>query len=71
MKKLKIAPTVIIKPTELSSYKNLVDVIDEMLICHIGAYTILDLSDGDRYLLYKKTSKGEYLSDAQRAAGIK
>ncbi|MDR0546337.1 MAG: biopolymer transporter ExbD [Dysgonamonadaceae bacterium] len=66
-KKAKKAPTIMIKATELSTYKNLVDVLDEMLICNIGAYAIIDISDGDRYLLYEKTKYGEYLTEKQRA----
>ncbi|MDR1683525.1 MAG: biopolymer transporter ExbD [Candidatus Symbiothrix sp.] len=66
-KEAKKAPTIMIKATELSTYKNLVDVLDEMLICNIGAYAIIDISDGDRYLLYEKTKYGEYLTEAQRA----
>ncbi|GHV10783.1 biopolymer transporter ExbD [Bacteroidia bacterium] len=69
MKELRIAPTVMIKATELASYKNLVDALDEMLICNIGAYAVIDMSDGDRYLLYKKTDDGAYLTEEQRAQG--
>jgi len=67
MKETKIAPTVMIKPTEKSSYKNLVDALDEMLVCNIGAYAIIDLTDGDRYLLYMKTQNPDYLTEQQRA----
>lgn len=66
-KEAKKAPTIMIKSTELAVYKNLVDVLDEMLICNIGAYAIIDITDGDRYLLYEKTKYGEYLTEAQRA----
>ncbi|GHU69844.1 biopolymer transporter ExbD [Bacteroidia bacterium] len=66
-KTAKIAPTVMVKATELSTYRNLVDVLDEMLICNIGAYAIIDITDGDRYLLYEKTKYGEYLTEKQRA----
>ncbi|MDR0843952.1 MAG: biopolymer transporter ExbD [Tannerella sp.] len=67
----KIAPTIMIKPTDLSTYKNLVDVLDEMLICNIGAYAIIELSEGDRYLLFKKTDNPEYLTEKQRAEATK
>lgn len=63
----KIAPTVMIKPTDQSTYKNLVDALDEMLVCNIGAYAIVDLDDGDRYLLYNKTGYMDYLTDKQKA----
>jgi biopolymer transport protein ExbD len=74
MKELKIAPTVMIKPTDFATYKNLVDVLDEMLICNIGAYAVIDMTDGDRYLLFKKTGNNEYLTPellAQGSAGLK
>jgi biopolymer transport protein ExbD len=67
MKVTKTAPTVMIKATDQSTYKNLVDALDEMLVCNIGAYAIVDLADGDRYLLYKKTNNQDYLTDKQRA----
>jgi len=67
MKVTKTAPTVMIKATDKSTYKNLVDALDEMLVCNIGAYAIVDLTDGDRYLLFKKTNDSDYLTDAQRA----
>jgi biopolymer transport protein ExbD len=62
-------PTIMIKPTDLSTYKNLVDVLDEMLVSNIGAYAVIDVQDGDRYLLYKKTGNCEYLTEQQRAEG--
>jgi len=67
MKVTKTAPTVMIKATDQSTYKNLVDALDEMLVCNIGAYAIVDIADGDRYLLYKKTNNQDYLTDKQRA----
>ncbi|MDR0505799.1 MAG: biopolymer transporter ExbD [Dysgonamonadaceae bacterium] len=65
MKVLKIAPTVMIKPTDFSSYKNMVDALDEMVVCNIGTYAVMDLVDGDRYLLYKKTNNPIYLTEEQ------
>jgi biopolymer transport protein ExbD len=62
----KIAPTVMIKPTDLSSYKNMVDALDQMLICNIGSYAIVDLVDGERYLLWKKTGNTAYLTEKQK-----
>jgi Biopolymer transport protein ExbD/TolR. len=67
IKEDKNAPTVMIKPTDLASYANMVNALDEMLICNIGAYTILDMSDGDRYLLYQKTGNLDYLTEEQLA----
>jgi biopolymer transport protein ExbD len=62
-------PTVMVKPTDFSTYKNLVDVLDEMLVTNIGAYAVIDIADGDRYLLYKKTNDGKYLTPEQVAQG--
>ena len=63
-------PTVIIKPTDFASYKNVVDVLDEMLVTNIGPYAIIDLQDGDRYLLYKKTGDPKYLTEELAKQGM-
>ena len=42
---------VLIKPDEKSKYKNLVDILDEMLICNVGRYAIVDLSESERELI--------------------
>lgn len=39
---------VIIKPTKDSRYKNLVDALDEMAICKVRYYVILEVSDLER-----------------------
>ncbi|MGI6223948.1 MAG: ExbD/TolR family protein [Prevotella sp.] len=49
--------TVIIKATDNSSYKNLVDALDEMQICSIGKYVIDKLSPKDIELLKKNNVK--------------
>lgn len=49
---------VVIKPTDEASYKNLVDVLDEMQICSIGKYAIVDLADGDKFLIQNYEQKG-------------
>lgn len=67
IKEEKIAPSVLIKPSDLSTYKNMVDILDEMTIANIGAYAILDITDGDRRLLYEKTKNPEYLTEAEQA----
>jgi len=51
----KKAPIVIIKGTEESSYKSLIDVLDEMAICNIGRYAIVDIAPFDLELLAKKS----------------
>ena len=50
---------VIIKPTDGATYANLVDVLDEMQICSIGKYAIVDLSEGDKYLIQNLESGGQ------------
>jgi biopolymer transport protein ExbD len=42
---------VIIKADEKSKYKNLVDILDEMLICNVGRYAVVDLSDKEKELI--------------------
>ncbi len=42
---------VIIKPTDESTYKNLVDALDEMQICSIGIYAIVAVEQPDRFLM--------------------
>jgi biopolymer transport protein ExbD len=42
---------VVIKPTDASTYGNLVNVLDEMQICSIGIYAIVDVTEGDKILM--------------------
>ena len=49
---------VIIKPTKDSNYKNLVDALDEMQICSIGIYAIVDLDEKDQYVMDNLKSAG-------------
>jgi len=51
----KKAPIVIIKGVDESSYKSLIDVLDEMAICNIGRYAIVDIAPFDLELLAKKS----------------
>ncbi|MDR2122022.1 MAG: biopolymer transporter ExbD [Flavobacteriaceae bacterium] len=46
--------TVIIKPTDDSTYKNLVDVLDEMEITNSGRYGIKDLSSKEKDVYQQK-----------------
>ena len=50
---------VVIKPTDKATYKNLVDALDEMAICSVGRYAVVDMTDGDNYLLENYLTKGE------------
>jgi biopolymer transport protein ExbD len=51
IKDSKDGQVVIIKPMDKSTYKNLVDALDEMQICSIGRYAVQDLTDGDEYVV--------------------
>lgn len=42
---------VVIKPDDKAKYKNLVDMLDEMNICNIGRYAIVDITPEDKQLL--------------------
>ena len=52
----KKAPIVIIKATNDASYKNLIDVLDEMAICNIGRYAIVDITEYDLELISNSNS---------------
>jgi len=60
---------VIIKPTDESTYKNLVDALDEMQICSIGIYAIVAVEAPDRYLMdnLKKAGALTAASDFEKA----
>lgn len=51
LKKAKGGQTIIIKPTDKSVYNDLVNTLDEMQICGIGKYAVVELEDADKYLL--------------------
>lgn len=60
LKKSKEGIVVIIKPTDASSYKNLVDALDEMQVCSIGKYAIVGVEKSDEYLLENYKTKGKF-----------
>lgn len=53
LRKSKEGITVILKPTDKSTYSDLVRTLDEMQICSVGKYAIVDPVEGDNYLLEK------------------
>jgi biopolymer transport protein ExbD len=59
---------VVIKPTESSTFENLVKVLDEMQICSIGTYAIVELKDGDKFLLDNYKQQGALSAEI---AGVK
>lgn len=60
IKKDKTSPIVMIKATDDANYKNLIDALDEMQICNISKYAIVDMSEADEYLMKNLDSGGEY-----------
>ena len=58
IKNAKHTPVVIIKATDKSTYKNLIDALDEMQICNIGKYVITDIAEGDEFLINNFSQKG-------------
>jgi biopolymer transport protein ExbD len=42
---------VLIKPSEKAKYKNVVDILDEMNVCAVGRFAIVDISDPEVELL--------------------
>ena len=63
----KDAPVVLIKATDDASYRNLVDALDEMQICNIGKYAIVDITDGDKFLVDNLKSGGELTKQIARS----
>ena len=63
----KTSPIVMIKASDDASYKNLIDVLDEMQICNISKYAIVDMTEGDTFLLDNLASKGELTKNIDRS----
>jgi biopolymer transport protein ExbD len=51
VKQSKQAPVVMIKSTDEATYENLVDILDEMQICNIARYAIVDITGYDKELI--------------------
>ena len=66
IKDSKTAPIVIIKATDDATYKNLIDALDEMHICSINRYAIVDLAEGDEWLVENYEKKGELTNQIDR-----
>lgn len=58
IKQDKSSPIVIIKATDQSNYENLIDVLDEMQICSISKYAIVDITEEDKFLIENYKMKG-------------
>ncbi|MDD4922496.1 MAG: biopolymer transporter ExbD [Bacteroidales bacterium] len=67
IKNAKDGQVVIIKPSDESTYMDLIDALDEMQICSIGKYAIVDLEEGDKFLMKNL----QYAGALTEAAGLK
>lgn len=45
------APIILIKADEKAKYKNLVDIIDEMAICTVANYAVVDINDIEKQMI--------------------
>lgn len=59
----KDGPIVVIKPTDRATYRNLVDALDEMQICSIGTYALVDIAEGDEYVLENYRTRGNLTTE--------
>ncbi len=65
LKKADNGAIAIIKPTDKSSYKNLVDILDEMQVCSVSQYAIVDFEKSDEFLLENYKSQGKLTANAK------
>ncbi len=49
----KDAPFVIVKTCKVSKYKTVIDIVDELNICNVGKYAVIDMSDAEIIPLYR------------------
>ena len=66
IKDVNTAPVVMIKATDDATYENLVDALDEMQICSISKYAIVDITEGDEFLLDNLEQKGKLRENIDR-----
>lgn len=64
-KKMSSKLNVIIKPTKDSRYKNLVDAFDEMKICNVARYVMLDISKQEEDFIKNPAGGLQFSVDAQ------
>lgn len=63
--------TILIKPMHQSRYKNVVDVFDEMKICGIGHYLMLDPAEEELAFIGNPTGGLVFGADAQKRSFIR
>ncbi|HRI62468.1 MAG TPA: biopolymer transporter ExbD [Saprospiraceae bacterium] len=62
---------VLIKPTTESRYQNLVDALDEMAICRVRYYMILDISTQENDFIKNPANRLNFTAEQQRQASIR
>lgn len=62
IKKSKEGQLVIIKPTKVSNYNSLIETLDEVQICNISRYAIVEPDSGDQYLIDNYNPNNEILA---------
>ncbi len=62
---------VIIKPTKESRYKNIVDAFDEMKICNVASYVLLDISEQEEKFIKNPAAGLKFSVEEQVAASTK
>ncbi len=62
---------VLIKPTTESRYQNLVDALDEMAICRVRYYMILDISTQETDFIKNPANGLNFSAEQQRQASIR
>jgi biopolymer transport protein ExbD len=67
-KKMSSKLNVILKPTKESRYKNLVDAFDEMKICNVSRYVMLDISKQEEDFIKNPAAGLKFSVDAQLEA---
>ena len=78
-KKLKGAPMVVIKAKTSTTdneyingpgatYESLVDVLDEMIVCSVGKYAVVDMTDGDLFLMGNFKTQGQLAASSDFGA---
>lgn len=60
IKKDKLGAVATIKPTKDAIYQNLVDALDEMAICSVSRYAVMDMMEADEFLVKNYETKGLY-----------
>ncbi len=67
-KKISSKLNVIIKPTEESRYKNIVDAFDEMKITNVALYVLLDISEQEKEFIKNPAGGLKFTIEEQAAA---